>query len=551
MSTFGLMSLGTNAMFASQRQLQTTGNNIANASVEGYTRQSVALTTLPSAYSGAGYIGRGVAVSNDNVDRGVAAFAINLAAQTRSNAATDQKRLDLLNQLQDSFGTAEAGIGYATTQFLNAWSDLSRQPADTSSRQVVLSRAEDLASMVRGTASNLDSLQTAVRDQVRTGVASVNVMAKQVAALNRQISGAQGVGVVPSELLDQRDQLISQISEQVQVTRLEQNDGTLNLMIGGGQSLVLGGTSFEMKAIADPVDATRVSVSVDVHGTQRLLSAASLGSGAIAGVLNFQNDDLSSARNQLNTLAGSIVSQVNEQQTYGLTPSGQAGQPMFRTPVGGEQPAQAMEVLLSQPADLAAANAATVSTVPGNTGTAEVASVSFHAVASLPAASMTLEFTDDSGSYQIVDGGGAVQASGSWVSGQAISQFGFDLQLRGVPRAGDQLLINQTSDPAANNGNALAMAELATRRNTDGASFTDAFASLISDVGVRVQAAGTAADISSVTAEKAQERLASQNGVNLDEEAARLIQYQQSYQAAAKVLQVAQKVFDTVLSLGA
>lgn len=551
MSTFGLMSVGTNAMYAAQRQLQTTGNNIANASVEGYTRQSVALTTLPSLYSGSGYIGSGVAVSSNNAERGVSAFMTNVAAQTSSNAATDQSRLDMLNRLQDSFGTAEAGIGYASTQFFNAWSDLARQPGDTSSRQVVLSRADDMASMFRNTSDNLDILQATVRDEVSTGVSSVNAMAKQVAALNRQIAGDQGVGGVPSELLDQRDQLIGKISEQVQVTRLEQSDGSLSLMIGGGQSLVLGGSAYEMSAHPDATDPTRMAVSIDVSGVQRSLSAGSLGGGALAGVLTFQNDDLASARTRLNDMASNITTQVNQQQGLGLTPAGTQGAAMFRSAVGNEMPAHAMMLLLSKPEDIAAANPATASTGVANTGTAEVASFSFSAASTLPANQLTLKFTDNSGNYQILDGAGGVQAQGAWVPGQSISHFGFDLQLNGVPKKDDTIGIAKTTDPTANNGNALAMANLADWRDASGATFTDHYASTISDIGVRVQTATSTADISAKAADTAKQRLSSQNGVNLDEEAARLIQYQQSYQAAAKVLQVAQKVFDTLLSLGA
>ena len=82
-----------------------------------------------------------------------------------------------------------------------------------------------------------------------------------------------------------------------------------------------------------------------------------------------------------------------------------------------------------------------------------------------------------------------------------------------------------------------------------GVSFTDYFSQVIADVGVRVQTAETRAEVSAGVAAQAQQELGSVTGVNLDEEAAKLIQYQQSYQAAAKVLQVAQKVFDTLLSM--
>ena len=83
----------------------------------------------------------------------------------------------------------------------------------------------------------------------------------------------------------------------------------------------------------------------------------------------------------------------------------------------------------------------------------------------------------------------------------------------------------------------------------DGETATDAYASLLANVGVRVQSAKTSSTISAATSEQADQAVANKSGVNLDEEAGRLIQFQQGYQAAAKVLQVAQAIFDTLLQM--
>jgi flagellar hook-associated protein 1 FlgK len=143
----------------------------------------------------------------------------------------------------------------------------------------------------------------------------------------------------------------------------------------------------------------------------------------------------------------------------------------------------------------------------------------------------------------------ALLSSGSatWQPGQPIALNGFELQLDGVPAAGDIFTVAQTLYPATSNGNALALAALRDERFVGGETITDAYASVMAGVGVSVQSARTASEVSGSVATQARERLSSQTGVNLDEEAARLIQFQQSYQAAAKVLQVAQSVFDTLL----
>ena len=124
-----------------------------------------------------------------------------------------------------------------------------------------------------------------------------------------------------------------------------------------------------------------------------------------------------------------------------------------------------------------------------------------------------------------------------------------------MPANGDSVTVAPTTYPASNNGNARAMLALrddlmvGQSATSAGFSVTAAYAQDMADIGVRVQGAQATSDISASIAKTAKDTLTNQTGVNLDEEAARLIQYQQSYQAAAKVLQVAQGVFDTLLSI--
>ena len=183
-----------------------------------------------------------------------------------------------------------------------------------------------------------------------------------------------------------------------------------------------------------------------------------------------------------------------------------------------------------------------------------------------PNLTATLTFTDNSGnfSYSLVDTTSVlptVNGTGSFIAGQPIALNGFELRLNGLPLAGDTLSVARTAFPAGDNGNANAL--LALRDATfvgertispgvvaPGVNVTDAYASALAAIGVRVQSASYAADQSAAIASDAKTAVAEKSGVNLDEEAARLIQYQQSYQAAAKLLQVAQSIFDTLLQIG-
>jgi flagellar hook-associated protein 1 FlgK len=651
MSGSALMTIGKTALFANYAALQTAGNNIANVNTTGYSRQEAQFQTAQGQFTGSGFFGKGVSVAT--VTRAYNQLLTQQAVASKSIAAADAARNDRLQQLENAFPTGTAGLGSAAGAFLNSFIDLSNKPADASTRQVVLSQAQDLAARFRAAGDQLSALQSGVTQEIKTSVGTVNTLAQQVAKLNLQISTYRGTGQSPNDLLDERDRLVSQISQYVNVTTVEADDGSMGLFIGGGQNLVLGPNANTLTAMADPFDSAKAQLGLREGGVDRTIPADSLQGGSIAGLLRFQNDDLTAANNLLGQMATALSGALNKQQKLGLdlsTPA-QVGGDLFSVgsarvldannnagnaalsisvtdsslvqasdysvafdgtnytvtrqldqqqvgvfsptdlapPTGQSfdgitltlntstaaqagdrfvlQPvataSQNMRSVLSNPNGLAAAAPFTASTGTGNTGTATIGSL---AVVNPPPAydrtlTATITFTDNSGNYSWNLSNGT-NGTGTWTAGSPIALNGFELNLDGVPRANDTLSVAPTTSVASNNGNALAFANLAdvgivaSIPQTNGAAgtamtITDAYASAISDIGVRVQGSKAATTISDGVATAAETARANAAGVNLDEEAARLIQFQQSYQAAAKILQVAQAVFDTMLQTAA
>jgi flagellar hook-associated protein 1 FlgK len=647
MSASSLAYIGLKAMAASYAGLQTTGHNIANNNVAGYSRQTVNLATATGQPTNNGYIGRGVDVQS--VTRSYDSFLTTQAASASSLASMDSARLGQLKQLENLFTPGTGGLGDAANQLFSALSDLASRPYDMAARQVVLARVSDMAGRFNSIGSSLDTLQANATSQLQSSVSDVNSLAKSIAAANLQIVASQGTGQSPNDLLDQRDQLVAQLAQQVQVTTVAASDGSLSVFVAGGQQLVLGGVANSLKVTADPTDASRSAISLVAGSASVPLDAKALGGGSIAGLLRFQNDDLVSGRNAVGQLAAALSGALNAQQQRGLSlqpPLGQAsGQPFF-TPVktqalanannardaqgnpigsvaltitdpsalqpseydlraspttpgswqltrlsdgkvstvgsgdvvdgmridisnaqGGDrfllQPvtraANGIGALLNNPLDVAAASPLIASTAAANTGTAAVSSLGVTtAPLPTPGATTNITFTDNQGGYswELVDATNQTVAGGSgvWQAGQPLPPTGtdfngFTLQLSGVPRAGDVITVAPTpaSAIASNNGNAMSLLNLQSATLAGGRTATDAWAQSLSDIGVRVQSAQSVSDISSAVADQAEQSRSSQSGVNLDEEAAKLVQYQQSYQAAAKVLQVAQTVFDALL----
>jgi flagellar hook-associated protein 1 FlgK len=138
------------------------------------------------------------------------------------------------------------------------------------------------------------------------------------------------------------------------------------------------------------------------------------------------------------------------------------------------------------------------------------------------------------------------------VSGQPINYVpagfpGFSITLTGTPALTDTVTVKQNAYAVLNGGNANAMMNLRDVGMFDGAALTDGYAGLISQIGIRAQSANYSAQVSTNIAINAEKNRTGVSGVNLDEEAAKLLQYQQAYQASAKMIQVAQNIFDTLI----
>ncbi len=647
--SLSLTALGVKSMTASYANLQTVGHNIANAGMPGYSRQQVNLATSDGLLTGQGFIGRGVDVVS--ITRKHSDFLSREAINSTSVAAMDAKRLEHLNDLESVFRIGETGLGHSVTQLMSSLVDLSSNPSDLATRQVVLARAGEMASRFSDASATLDEAQTRVTGEVTYAVQQVNDLLANIAHANERVAAMTGAGQIPNDLLDERDRFVDDLSKLMRVTQLQGEGSMVNLYTLDGQSLVLGRTAITLKVLEHESDPSRVAVGFEDFGLKRVLNENTLGGGEIAGMLQFQNSDLVTGRNLIGRLAASVAEAVNAQQVRGLNlqnplgqvpsqalfgmgpalalpyqtnavtspgvytgsvsititdpellqasdyrleeqdgspgtwqltrladgrvtavadgdtvdgvlitfgaPPPQAGDRYLLQPVA--RAASGMQRLLNDPRDLAAALPVVASTGAANTGTVSVAAIQVDS-AILPVAGATanISFTSDTGDYNwtLVDAFNAPLASGSgtWTPGQPLPAppadiNGFQLRLQGVPRTGDTITVTPTpaSAIASNNGNALQLLALRDANITDGRSPGDAWALAVSEVGVRTQSAKTSSTISQAVASAAKNNLTTNVGVNLDEEAAALIQYQQSYQAAAKVLQVAQALFDSLM----
>ncbi|WP_295545315.1 flagellar hook-associated protein FlgK [uncultured Pseudacidovorax sp.] len=213
------------------------------------------------------------------------------------------------------------------------------------------------------------------------------------------------------------------------------------------------------------------------------------------------------------------------------------------------QAAGKVAVALGSAGAVAAGSPVQASTGTGNKGSLAVSGVYAIAQDANLTATATLSFNAD-GTYNISGAGTGNLSNQTYTAGEAIKVNGWSLTLTGVPKAGDTVTVQAATAAmtAQNSGNATALQALADQKLIDGSPLSDGYAGLIARVGVRAQGAKYAAQVSSAIATSTETARANSTGVNLDEEATKLLAYQQAYQASARVIQIAQNIFDSLLS---
>jgi len=613
------LNIAASALTTNQSVLQVIGHNIANVNTVGYSRQSVSLSALEGAQKGAGIYGQGVNITE--VSRSYDAFLARQANTTQTLASAQALRYEKLQQVESLFPLGSGSLGTMVNSALNAWVDVQSSPSDSTARQVVINRAEELVTRIRDTATRLGEIGDTAKIQSTEVGKSINQKAEQIASLNNKISRAMAGTGAPNELLDQRDKLVADLGKQVQVSTLQAEDGTMTVFVANSYPLVLGSTAAQIQVEPDPLDANRQVVNFVLGETETRIRDDLLVGGELKGLQTFINQDLPNTQAELGRLALALASGVNEQHNSGLNQSGAAGGDFFTvslkavpddTPPGltidvsdhtalaasdyemtftgantasvkrlsdgvevatssglpltfdgltitqaagatagskfllrpAADAARTLDVAISRPADLAVASTVGISPGATNTGRVSIEAVSQSVT---PAGALPIAIAFNAAG-QISLAGGAFQA---FTPGKPMAINGFSLTLRGTPSAADSFTIDTLPAGAEkfNGGNAQAMLALRDAVTFDGsATLADGYVSVFSSVASRVSESKFAAEFSQAQAAAAETQRANQAGVNLDEEAAKLIQYQQAYQASAKYMGTVQSMFDTLLS---
>ena len=537
-----IYDVGTSALTSMQRAIATTGHNIANVNTEGYSRQEVLLGTRNPERVGQVEIGTGVEVSN--IRRAHDGFLMR-DVQTRSGSDGYFQLYASTAQSVDSLlADTSTGIAPAMNQFFAAMEAVAANPSSGPERQVMLSEAEKLTQRFNYVDTRLSEFAGELNTRMANMTDDINALAEQIAQLNESIvslsSGSKGL---PNDLLDRRDQAITDLSKLVSVQTSVQDDGSINVLIGKGQRLVIGNSAEQLRMVLPAAQdgPSRLYLSVPSGAESEVTSK--LTGGELGGALDAGAKLIDKARRELGLLALGITETFNRQHSQGSDLNGDQGEAFFRN----------LDAAVTGSRDNSGLVAVTANVTQEQNLTGEGYSIRYEEGG--------IRLTNlSSGDSQIVDPGVLELPGLSITIPQQVDGITGDIffiePTLGAASSMSLALTDPSKIAAANlgsavgdNRNVLSLIDLRDAKTLKGGSqsYVSLYGGTLSSIAVETRSALSNAETEQSLLRSAEDRLDSLRGVNLDEEATNLIRYQQAYQAAAQVISVANDIFDTLL----
>ena len=322
---------GLSGLNAAQAALVTTGHNTANVNTAGYSRQSAQIASGGGVYSpGVGFFGSGAKVTD--VTRSYDQYLTSQLNQAQSANQSLSTYYTQVSQIDNLLANQTAGLAPQMQQLFTHVQAVVNAPADPAARQQLISSSQALANQFRSMDQYLTGLNANVNDQVVGSVDQINTYAEQIASLNKQVAmfGNATGGQAPNDLLDQRDQLVNDLSKLVGTKLVVQDGGQYNVFIGNGQTLVLGDKATRLAAISSASDPSRTTIAtVNAAGRQVQVQESMIVGGSLGGLLQFRSETLTTAQNSLGRIAIALADSFNAQQKLGVDLNGAVGGDFF------------------------------------------------------------------------------------------------------------------------------------------------------------------------------------------------------------------------------
>jgi len=326
-----LFNIGLSGLNVAQNALTTTGHNFSNAATAGYTRQNTIIASAGGMYTSAGFYGQG---SNTlSVQRVYDSFLTGQLRGATSASYELSTYSDQISQIDNLLADQKGGLAPLMQKFFAAVQSVSDTPADPATRQGMIAAAQALAGQIKSSSDYFKQLQSGINTQITSSVTQVNDYAKQIANLNTEITRmtAASGGHAPNDLLDQRDQAVAKLTELVGAKVVMQDGGTYNVFIGNGQPIVMGGDSYDIKAVTSAADPSRTTIAYTLpNGSSVEAEDGAITGGSIGGLMRFRSESLDGAQSAIGRLSLAIGETFNAQHKLGIDLNGAVGGDVFQ-----------------------------------------------------------------------------------------------------------------------------------------------------------------------------------------------------------------------------
>ncbi len=323
-----LLGIGASGISVYQRALSTVSNNIANLGTDGYARQTTEIKQNTPQQAGRGYIGTGAYF--DRVARQYDSFLEASLQQATSDLESEGATVEYTTRLLDLLGGERSGLTSPLDSFFAATKTLSTEPASTAYRSLMLRKSDELIGRINGLSDDLDGLGEQAYSAMQSDIRSVNGLATQLAGINRQLLNKKNEADQPPELLDQRDKLLRDLAQYVNITTRTDEKGQVDVSLSGSfrQGVLVNGVVAGSLAASQP-DPQADDISFEVQGGAGAGTLSGVSSGSIAGYARFVESTAVLARSRLNELTIVLAREVNTIQTAGLDLNGSIGTDFF------------------------------------------------------------------------------------------------------------------------------------------------------------------------------------------------------------------------------
>jgi len=535
--------IGLSALRAQQLTLSVLGNNLANASTPGYHRQQVDLATRSPLREDTFSIGTGVDVTNI---RRLTNDAVETALiRNSSEAGFSQQTRDIAAQIESQLTPGDASIHASLSKFFNSLEKVANAPQDSTARSEFLSSASALMKGFSSLDQGLNSLGKDVRLSLDDAVKDVNQKIGDVAQLNSKILQARNQGTEPNDLLDRRDQLVSQLSDYFEVDSITLPDGREQIRIAGGAA------AFGTEPVTLRVqDFKNGSVGIAVANSS---TAIPLNSGRIAAMTTALNETIPEFKSRLSDLSREIVRTVDQQHAQGMTDKGP-----YSSLLGNRRVTDVAVPLARSNPNFPISAGSLYITVTDATGARRTEEVQIDpntdslqdVAAKLSAISGVFANADaGSGTLSIAgQGSNSIDFAGQPDETGILSALGINSLFEGASpgtfKVRDETLQNPgllATSATGLPGDGTNMAALANLRDLrsnafSGRTFTEEMADVTAESGVLVQTADSQDTQLQAFRQRLEADRDSVSGVDINEEMLKMMQSQRAYQAAARYI---------------